>query len=158
MTAPALPRPPVPSRVARPVSPAAGGRAGRVLRLLIPVLLLAFAAEARAQTPKAAPLGSLLRVETPAGRYVGILLASPADSLVLHSRATDVQFRIPVRDVLYAERSLGRPSRGDLLLKRGLQGGAVGALVGAVLGVYLQAEFGLEPLGLAILVGAEAGV
>ncbi|MBW3571537.1 MAG: hypothetical protein KY467_10555 [Gemmatimonadetes bacterium] len=139
-------------------SPTGRSRARLVVRLLVPVLLLSLPAGGTAQEPAEPRPGSLLRVETPEGRYMGYLLASPVDSLVLQSRATDARFHIAVRDILYAEESLGRISIQGLLVKRAFQGGAVGAVAGALAGFYLQSEFGLKRVDLAILVGAQTGV
>jgi uncharacterized protein YcfJ len=98
-----------------------------------------------------------LRVETPEGRFAGTLVTASSDTVVLQSPATAVLFRIPVRDVLRAEESLGRPPLTKLVIKRGLQGAAIGALTGALVGLYLESEGGAGLVWLLTVAGAQGG-
>jgi hypothetical protein len=133
-------------------------RVRTIIRRIVPVLLAMAAAQVQAQPSRELQPGVLLRVETPEGRFSGNLVGTPADSLILRASATRLVFRIPVRDVLHAEQGFGRAPLQQLVLKRGLQGGAIGFVVGALVGVYLQEDLNLKDVLLvSALAGAEAG-
>lgn len=129
-----------------------GGCSARAGWLLVP-LLLGFACALEAQEPQA---GSRLRLETRDGVYTGIFVTRSADTLFLQHPATRVQFSVPIRGVLFAQESMGRP-RTPSVIRGALQTGAAGALFGAILGLVMDGRRDAGPTLFGAGVGAAVG-
>jgi hypothetical protein len=105
---------------------------------------------------QAQEVGARLRVETLSARYTGSFVAATADTLFLHHPGTRIQFSVPMRDVLFAQESMGR-GRPAMVVRDGVQIGLLGAVLGTVLALVIDGRSDAEPALFGAGVGAVVG-
>jgi hypothetical protein len=107
----------------------------------------------QAQETPELEVGSRMRVQSDAGRsIVGTLIARSADTLFLQPASASAPLALATRNITRAEVSLGRPELSSTLMRRGMEGAAIGAVGWA--GMDLLIEKRITP---AVLLGAGLG-
>ena len=142
------------ARVSRLASTHLALRPGpRTIPPFVLFLMVLLSGRVQAQATPELELGSRMRVQSDAGRsIVGILVARSADTLFLQPSWEPVPLPLATRSITLAEVSLGRPGLSSILMRRGMEGAAIGAVGWA--GMDLLIEKRITP---AVLLGAGLG-
>ena len=141
-------------RVHRPDSVELALRPGpRTFPRFVLFLMVLLAVRVQAQPIPELELGSRMRVQSDAGRsIVGILVARSADTLFLQPSWEPVPLPLATRSITLAEVSLGRPDLSSILMRRGMEGAAVGAVGWAGMDLLIE-----KRITAAVLLGAGLG-
>lgn len=116
-------------------------------------LMVLLSGRVQAQGTPELELGSRMRVQSDAGRsIVGILVARSADTLFLQPSWEPVPLPLATRSITLAEVSLGRPDLSSTLIRRGMEGAAVGAVGWAGMDLLIE-----KRITSAVLLGAGLG-
>jgi hypothetical protein len=118
------------------------------------ILTAVLSVRVQAQETPEPELGSRMRVQSDAGRsIVGILVARSADTLFLQPGWAPDPLALATRNIARAEVSLGRRELSStVLLRKGLEGAAVGAVGWAGMDLLIE-----KRITWAVLVGAGIG-
>ncbi|HEY0038641.1 MAG TPA: hypothetical protein VGB66_18220 [Longimicrobium sp.] len=116
-------------------------------------LMVLLSGRVQAQATPELELGSRMRVQSDAGRsIVGILVARSADTLFLQPSWEPVPLPVATRSITLAEVSLGQPDLSSILMRRGMEGAAIGAVGWAGMDLLIE-----KRITSAVLLGAGLG-